>query len=105
MSTRYTDTVLFAYDTDNNRHLVTTEYFYSGACYYSKRIEVKDRFYEIQDFVGERTNTSGTYIQQIAPNHCESYFSDKPDEAIRILLRESELDGININHLKDQKNS
>lgn len=98
MSTRYTETVLFAYDTDNNRHLVATEYFYSGACYYSKRIEVKDHFYEIQDFVGERTNTSGTYIPQITTNHCESYFSDKPDEAIRILLRESELDGININH-------
>ena len=98
MSSRYTDTVLFAYDTDNNRHLVATEYFYAGACYYSKRIEVKDRFYEIEDFVGEETNTSGTYLPQIGSNHCESYFSDAPDEAIHILLRESELDGITINH-------
>lgn len=98
MSTRYTDTVLFAYDTDNNRHLVATEYFYSGACYYSNRIEVKDRFYEIEDFVGEETMTSGTYLPKIDPNHCESYFSNTPDEAICILLRESGLDGIAINH-------
>lgn len=98
MSAKYTDTILFAYDADHNRHVVATEYFYAGACYYSKRIEVKDLFYEIEDFVGEDTKTSGTYLPQINLNHCESYFSDMPDEAMRILLRESELDGINIDH-------
>lgn len=34
MSGRYSDTVLFAYDTDKNRHLVATEHSYSDGCGY-----------------------------------------------------------------------
>ena len=100
MSGRYSDTVLFAYDTDNNRHLVATEHSYSDGCgYYMTRVTANDKFYEISECVGdEGAEIFGTYLPRIRQNLCKSYFSDTPNESIRILLRESELDGISIDH-------
>ena len=100
MSGRYSDTVLFAYDTDNNRHLVATEHSYSDGCgYYMTRVTANDKFYEISECVGdEGAEIFGTYLPRIRQNLCKSYFSDTPNESIRILLRVSELDGIAIDH-------
>lgn len=100
MSGRYSDTVVFAYDTDNNRHLVATEHSYSDGCgYYMTRVTASDKFYEISECVGdEGAEIFGTYLPRIRQNLCKSYFSDTPNESIRILLRESELDGISIDH-------
>lgn len=98
MSGRYSDIVLFAYDTDNNRHLIATEHSYSDGCgYYMTRVTASDKFYEISECVGdEGTEIFGTYLPRIRQNLCKSYFFDTPNESIRILLRESELDGISI---------
>lgn len=100
MSGRYSDIVLLAYDTDNNRHLVATEHSYSDGCgYYMTRVTASDKFYEISECVGdEGAEIFGTYLPRIRQNLCKSYFSDTPNESIHILLRESELDGISIDH-------
>lgn len=100
MSGRYSDTVLFAYDTDNNRHLVATEHSYSDGCgYYRTRVDAKDKFYEISECAGNGgAEIQGTYLPRIRQNLCKSYFSDTHNESIRILLRESELDSTAIDH-------
>ena len=100
MSGRYSDTVMFAYDTNNNRYLIATECSYSDGCgYYRTRVDAKDKFYEISECAGDGgAEISGTYLPRIRPNLCKSYFSDTPNEPIRILLRECNLDDITIDH-------
>ena len=100
MSGRYSDMFAFAYDANNNRYPVVTQYAYSSGCgCYHYMVQVKDQLFDVETYIeDEQPKTTGTYLPFLYPNDFESYFSDSSTEAMKTILHEAELDGINIDH-------
>lgn len=100
MSGRHSDMFAFAYDANNNRYPVVTQYAYSSGCgCYHYMVQVKDQLFDVETYIeDEQPKTTGTYLPFLYPNDFESYFSDSSTEAMKTILHEAELDGINIDH-------
>ena len=104
MSNRYQDTVILAVDSANQLHVVEHYNYASYGCGYVSMTFVNGKSYTVQESAYEDdegrvdmcTKKEGEYLPWLWEHDCCSFFSSRPSNNMKRIIKEAELDKTDI---------